>query len=386
MLENLDKLPWSKLHHAYGAAKDVPRHLRNLTSPKKDIRDKALWELYGNIFHQGTRYQATPYAIPFLYELIASPAVADRHELVYLLVNLALGYEEEYLSDGLDVAAFRRELEASDAQMSRADRAECNKYCFGPRVDLDCYDAVQNGVPILLPLLTDEDVLLRRAVIYALAWFPDYAEQSLPALQNQLTASVDEIESANLLLSLGFLARCSQQIIDEGVWRDFLQHPSLLVRVAAALGFAREPLTEPILAILIQAIAATEQLQDQGEDIRFNEGNLAGYASLVLAHGGAQARSQIVPALCEALKSVNPYQSLDITRALLDLITEEGTIQLKDSLPLDSLTRSALQAIAEFGGWKVAGGIFVNYCQLVRSYGLPDTPEALTALLAQATT
>jgi hypothetical protein len=184
MLENLDSIAWSQLAHAYGAATDVPAQIRNLASANKGERENALWELYGNIFHQGTRYQATPYAVPFLYELIAAPETPDRHEIVYLLVNLALGYEESYLPDGLDIASFRRILKESDSQMSTTDRAECDEYGVGPRVDLDCYDSVQNGVPALIELLTDDDARLRRASIYALAWFPENARQSIRPFDN----------------------------------------------------------------------------------------------------------------------------------------------------------------------------------------------------------
>jgi hypothetical protein len=84
-------------------------------------------------------------------------------------VSLALGYEESYLPDGLDVANFRGALKESDSQMSQTDEAECDQYGVGPRVDLDCYDSVRNGVPVLIKLLADEDARLRRAAIYALA-------------------------------------------------------------------------------------------------------------------------------------------------------------------------------------------------------------------------
>ncbi len=40
MLETLDAIPWSTLHHAYGEASDVPGLMRDLASPKKE--DKAL--------------------------------------------------------------------------------------------------------------------------------------------------------------------------------------------------------------------------------------------------------------------------------------------------------------------------------------------------------
>jgi hypothetical protein len=385
MLEKLDSIAWSQLTHAYGAAIDVPAQIRNLTSADKGERENALWGLYGNIFHQGTRYQATPHAVPFLYALIASPETPDRHEIVYLLVNLALGYEEAYLPDGLDVVSFRRAFEESDSQMSQSDREECDKYGFGPRVDLACYDSVQKGVPALIELLTDDDEQLRRAAIYALAWFPENARESIPVIRQCLANASDEIEIADALIAYGVLARSSQSAVNESELRDFLSHASLIVRVAAAIALARDPLTDDIIEILVAAILATEELQSLGEDIRFNEGDLAGYASLVLARGGARARDKIIPALCEALKSVNKYQSLDVTRSLLHLIVAGRTTPIKDTpaATLDPLELYALRAIATHGGWKIGNYLYVNYSHLAREYGLPDSQESLIEYLSQ---
>src|SRR5262245_56172470 len=383
MLKDLDSVAWSQLTHAYGAATDVPTQIRNLANANQGERENALWELYGAIFHQGARYQATPYAVPFLYELIAAPETPDRHEIVYLLVDLALGYEESYLPDGLDMANFRRAFNENDSQMSLTDQAECDKYGVGPRVDLDCYDSVQNGVPVLIKLLTDDDARLRRAAIYALAWFPENACQSLPAIRQFLANASDEIEVANALIAYGVLARSSKSAVNEPELHDFLSHASLIIRVAAAIAIARDPLTDDIIEILVAAILATEELQTGGEDIRFNEGDLAGYACLVLARWGASARDQIVPALFEALKSVNRHQSLDVTRSLLDLIVGDRTTPIKD-MPagaLDPLELFALREIARHGRWKVGGYVFVNYCELVREYGLPDSQESLIEYL-----
>jgi HEAT repeat protein len=385
MLENLDSIAWSQLTHAYGAATDVPAQIRNLASANEGERGNALWELYGNIFHEGARYPATPYAVPFLYELVTAPETPDRHEIVYLLVSLALGCEESYLPDGLDVANFCGALKESDSQMSLTDQAECDEYGVGPRADLDCYDSVQNGVPVLIKLMTDDDARLRRAAIYALAWFPENARQSLPAIRQFLANASDEIEVANALVAYGVLARSSKSAINESELRDFLSHASLIIRVAAAIAIARDPLTDDIIEILVASILAAEDLQIRGEDIRFNEGNLAGYACRVLARWGSRTRDKIVPALCETLKSVNKHQSLDVTRSLLDLIVGDRTTPIKD-MPagaLDPLELSALREIARHGRWIVGNYVFVNYSDLVREHGLPDSQESLIEYLSQ---
>ena len=43
MLEELDRIDWKKLQHAYGSAKDVPDQIRALASNDDEIRKQALW-------------------------------------------------------------------------------------------------------------------------------------------------------------------------------------------------------------------------------------------------------------------------------------------------------------------------------------------------------
>src|SRR5438128_8301814 len=75
MLEGVDIVDWAALRHAYGEASDVPELLRSLLSSDAGRRHHAIYELFGNIYHQGTVYPATAAAVPFLYELLPSPKV-----------------------------------------------------------------------------------------------------------------------------------------------------------------------------------------------------------------------------------------------------------------------------------------------------------------------
>ena len=128
MLENIDKVDWANLKHAYGSAVNIPENIRNLASLDDEIRDRALNKLYGNIFHQGSRYEAAPYAIPFLYELIDSESIRDKHKLIYYLISLALGYEEEYLPTGVNPRKFRIKLRNTEADFTSEQIARNREY------------------------------------------------------------------------------------------------------------------------------------------------------------------------------------------------------------------------------------------------------------------
>ncbi|NUP77639.1 MAG: hypothetical protein HOV96_08855 [Nonomuraea sp.] len=209
----IEDVDWASLTHAYGAADDVPGQLTALRSPDRPTRDKGYWALYGNIFHQGTRYAATPYAARALITLVADPDTPERHRALGLLAALAIGYDDAYLPHGFDVAALRREAAevaerdpdearremaawvdeapSEDIRHNRAYHLEVFDFGF----DRDClrwalqsYDAVRAGTAVYRVLLDDPAPAVRIAAGYLLGWFPEDAPRSLPALREALAA------------------------------------------------------------------------------------------------------------------------------------------------------------------------------------------------------
>lgn len=79
------------LHHAYGSAIDVPDQLRGLRSPERDTRHAALNQLSGNVYHQGTRWQASCHTVRFLVALVDDPATPDRASVLGLLRAVGVG-------------------------------------------------------------------------------------------------------------------------------------------------------------------------------------------------------------------------------------------------------------------------------------------------------
>src|SRR5262249_48116429 len=91
MLEALDGVPWAALSHAYGSAEDVPDLIRSIAFGDREAREAAWYELYGNLWHQGTVYEASSRAVPFLLEIAAQSDTADLHEVIVYLACLARG-------------------------------------------------------------------------------------------------------------------------------------------------------------------------------------------------------------------------------------------------------------------------------------------------------
>jgi hypothetical protein len=91
LLSAIDKVPWSKLDHAYGPATDVPDLIHALLSPNSQVRSDAWLKLHGNIWHQGTIYEATAHTVPIFLELLRQPATPAKHEILVFLALLFAG-------------------------------------------------------------------------------------------------------------------------------------------------------------------------------------------------------------------------------------------------------------------------------------------------------
>jgi len=289
VLERLDDVEWDRICHAYGPASDVPDQIRDLCAPDPDRREKARWQLYGNIFHQGTRYEATAYAVPFLLEVLADPDGADKGELVLLLCAIAVGYDSYWLPDGLPIAEQRRAAEGGGMLLAAAPHpgddgfdedegdaeyiealSEREQEAMLAHVAVAAHDAVRQGVPLFRALLGHTDPEVRAVAAYALGWFPEDAGGSVPALAALATSDVDDALAATARISLGLL----------GVASEF-DDPRPLVRWATAIartrvhgaGAGQEAVDE---------LRAWARGSGRDERVPFLDGDLVGYATLVL--------------------------------------------------------------------------------------------------------
>jgi hypothetical protein len=156
MLDRLEQVPWNRLDHAYGPAADVPVLLYATHVGTAEVRRAAWWELWGNIHHQGTVYEATVAAVPFLDEVARWPDHPDRVQALSFLREIALG-------DG-----------------SAADEVR---------------DAVRPRAAALLAAWRDAPEVVQRALIWLATAFPELArqhEELLALVPPPLRAALDE--------------------------------------------------------------------------------------------------------------------------------------------------------------------------------------------------
>ena len=114
----IERVPWSDISHAYGPAIDIPDLIGELTSADAAIRNEAWSELHGNLWHQGSIYEATAYAVPIFLELLNEPTVPGKHRILAYLALLFTGHSywdvHQHLAIAQDVvtqSGFQTKLE-----------------------------------------------------------------------------------------------------------------------------------------------------------------------------------------------------------------------------------------------------------------------------------
>ena len=85
MWDTLFRVDWGRLTHAYGWARDVPSILHNIVARDQARRAEGWDAFFSAIIHQGSIYNSTVAAIPFLIEAAANPDTPERARILYYL-------------------------------------------------------------------------------------------------------------------------------------------------------------------------------------------------------------------------------------------------------------------------------------------------------------
>lgn len=95
-LMEVHKVPWDELEHAYGTGigkadhENVPASLQLLGGTHDEL-DEAVHLLFGNVCHQGTIYESTAYAFPFIAAWGAGAEPSQENESAILQLLACIG-------------------------------------------------------------------------------------------------------------------------------------------------------------------------------------------------------------------------------------------------------------------------------------------------------
>ena len=384
-LAELDAVDWERLGHAYGTAADVPGLLRALTT---DTHERALDALYGNIFHQGSRYEAAAHAVPFLLGLVADPATPARADLVLFLGALAIGYDESHLPSGVDVEAWRSRvatMAATDpadafrefdewvaAAVTDGERRwrELQRRVFDPaesvraaEAELAAYEAVLAGAPVLVDLLVDPAPEVRVAALYVLGWLPTY--DSVHDVLALLDRDEPDGVVATAVVALGLLG------VSPAAVRPWLTHPSAAVRWAAAVALTR--LGDVTVAGTLASFVADPPAQP-APPVPFHDGDLRGYAAVSLAEVRDRVPGSVLDALLAGLGKASGLELVAVTSAVLWFVF--GPSQ-RPPAPFAELTAAQQRVVLALVEVPAAEWRLGNFTEVLRAWRLPGSVEEL---------
>lgn len=185
MLEGLDAVPWAQLRHAYDTAEDVPGLLREVDAGDAEARSDAITTLFGNVWHQGDVYEATPHAVPFLAEIAACDSVPTdaRASIGLLIIEIAHRGPAMY-----DIPP------AVDPDLSEAVRARARRQLERERA---ARRAVAAQLPRLRSLLAEDSTAMQAVAAGVATQLPDEAASWLGRIE-QLQATAPSAPSAAL--------------------------------------------------------------------------------------------------------------------------------------------------------------------------------------------
>jgi len=380
MLDGLDNIPWETLNHAYGSAEDVPDLLRALTHDGDDIRDMTLYTLYSNLWYQGTVYQATAYAVPFLIELLSASSVTRKYDILIYLAHLASGnsyldaHNEQFLSE---------QVQESDAYKDRLDQELSYVKCT--------HHAVRDGIDVYLQLLLDdyEELHTRMAVPYLLACFPEHQATIVPYLKQVLPDEPHRLMRASIILALRYL--------QDGQDTTYQLEPylapdeDLIVRTCSAMAVAQidEKNTPPrVINLLLEILKNSSSIEEDYEQLTWSEGDIMGDICKALMHVGYAQLEPIIPDMVSVLRRVDFFSALTCVDALLYIVF--GGIPLAPTQTAHDLThhqRMVLEAVLNSPNtWRISlneGETMLNgnIGTMMQAYNLPSNPDAMRDFL-----
>jgi len=201
----IDEVDWASLRHAYGSAEDVPVLLRGLASADPVERASALDGMYGAVHHQGMVYDSTLACVPFLLALAVEEGVAERGDLVELLVSIGRGRGPAEAALRAEAQVFVVLVGDRDPGVRRAAAQGLVRFLDQPARVLGLLRqriSVERDDRVLLALVESLGLFVRR--------FPAHAAEALDTL---LALGTPPYDPGLRLAALGQLAGCAPDLL-----------------------------------------------------------------------------------------------------------------------------------------------------------------------------
>lgn len=209
--EEIERVPWAELTHAYGPAKDTPEHLIALLSNDSHVINRARSALWASICHQGSVYEASCAAVPFLIRILREVPNERRPDILSLLAGLA--HRDWYANRDLRVLHIERDYDSEDKRMHEQQiwwsigtfLEQGNEY-HEARWMAEAHTRVAEGVPVYLDLVEGGDRKTVLSSLYLLSAFRELGDSVAEGVDALLMSQKpDPFVKSAALLALGAL-------------------------------------------------------------------------------------------------------------------------------------------------------------------------------------
>ena len=238
--EQLYQVAWEHLSHAYGPASDTPLHLLALLSNQVEEREYALEMLWSSICHQGSVYEASVAAVPFLIQILQQVPDEQKSSILGLLGGLAGQYRYAHRDQVVLKMDHSGQESCHQWQSWQQFLQEGNQF-HQPELMQQAHQLVGEGLSVYLPHLrsTDQDTV--RETLDLLACFQELNNAIIPPVIELFAETADAAVKASALYCLSTLLD-AQSPYWEHFYRSVNANPAEIhpvVRLAAARSLAK---------------------------------------------------------------------------------------------------------------------------------------------------
>ena len=355
-----------------------------LLSGDTRTRDEVLLDLSNKICHQGTRYSASAATVPFLFELLKTPAYSEKAEIIGFLLGLAFGLNElvppeminrpkredwENLIDFQGLSAEDFETKWSKEEIVLEDDAI---NALAKLWEWNAYEAVALRAETFCEFVSlESDSSLKRTAVYALAHFPEIAGKSLPFLRASLKTEQTAIDHLNLLFALAILDRVQNDYTDvREIQVYFEQIEDDIVKIASAIALATiqdRDVSDTVFSYLLNYLDCVEQRLDLNPLYLWNEGDMAGIVANIFKYIGQGREAVVIPVLASAIQKIPPGPEFRLAYAFLNLMFKSNPDgKIRPLTELSSIEKDYLE-----------GFINSDHYRFWMGYGLPKQSNDL---------
>ncbi len=363
LLDGLDEVDWGPDFYF------IPELLNARASTDPDIALSEQAELSHQLCHQGSIYDETLLAIPFLVKLILRPETVAREDLVYLLAYIIEGtFQSDVYPDRIEAEPEVDEDE-DDSGWREADLQLRREARTAVAAHLDEY----------WRLFDTGDVALRQVFPYLFCMLVAAHERVRREFPAQIASEEDDLTRASMLFCLAHACHgrpeCAEPLL------DYLDDESHMVRLAAShvavLGGSESRLDEALDVFVDPLRNHDRYYWDYRETFTWGDGEPEWHAQEIIDLLVDPALSRLFARIDEILPTLSPYCAKSLASDLLHLGFD------RDSLPTrrEDLSESQTVLLRAIARDDTAGVMHAQLRAILESLGVRDDKAALRRFL-----